>query len=286
MNKWLLGARPRTLPAAVAPVLVGTSLRHADSHPISWLNALLALGVSLCLQVAVNYANDYSDGIRGTDELRVGPVRLVASGMATAKAVKLAAYLLFLAGAILGTILAMRTSWWLIAIGAISIIAAWGYTGGKNPYGYQGFGEVSVFIFFGVVATMGTYFVQSHKFTWASLLVAIPVGSLSCALLAINNLRDLPKDALVGKKTLAVRLGVPRARYFFISLLVLAHLTILLAVTISPWVLISALFIPLTFRISSRVLTGAAGRDLIPLLGQTARLQLLLSTTLALALFL
>jgi 1,4-dihydroxy-2-naphthoate octaprenyltransferase len=286
VNKWLLGARPRTLPAAVAPVLVGTSLRHADSHPISWLNALLALGVSLCLQVAVNYANDYSDGIRGTDELRVGPVRLVASGMATAKSVKLAACLLFLAGAIFGTILAMRTSWWLIAVGAISIIAAWGYTGGKNPYGYQGFGEVSVFVFFGVVATMGTYFAQSHKITWASLLVAIPVGSLSCALLAINNLRDLPKDALVGKKTLAVRLGVPRARYFFISLLVIAHLTILLAAMISPWVLISVLFIPLTIRISSRVLTGAAGRDLIPLLGQTARLQLLLSTTLALALFL
>ena len=286
MKKWILGARPRTLPAAIAPVLVGTSLAHSDSISISWLNAFLALGVSLLLQIAVNYANDYSDGVRGTDEVRVGPIRLVASGMASAGAVKKAAYFTFLLAAILGSVLAFRTSLWLLAVGALAILAAWKYTGGKNPYGYQGFGEISVFIFFGLVATMGSYFAQSHKLTGTSFLIAIPIGALSCALLAINNLRDLPKDKEVGKLTLAVRLGEVKARQFFISLLTLAHLCVLLAVVISPWVLVSVLLIPLTIQISQKILAGAAGKDLIPLLGKTARLQLLLSTTLAITLFL
>jgi 1,4-dihydroxy-2-naphthoate polyprenyltransferase len=286
MKKWILGARPRTLPAAIAPVLVGTSLAHSDSISISWLNAFLALGVSLLLQIAVNYANDYSDGVRGTDEIRVGPIRLVASGMASAGAVKRAAYFTFFVAAILGSVLAFRTSLWLLAVGALAIVAAWKYTGGKNPYGYQGFGEISVFIFFGLVATMGSYFAQSEKLTGTSFLIAIPIGALSCALLAINNLRDLPKDKEVGKLTLAVRLGEVKARQFFISLLVLAHVCVLLAVVISPWVLVSVLVIPLTIQISQKILAGAAGRDLIPLLGKTARLQLLLSTTLAIALFL
>jgi len=286
MKKWILGARPRTLPAAIAPVLVGTSLAHSDSISISWLNAFLALGVSLLLQIAVNYANDYSDGVRGTDEIRVGPIRLVASGMASAGAVKRAAYFTFFVAAILGSVLAFRTSLWLLAVGALAIVAAWKYTGGKNPYGYQGFGEISVFIFFGLVATMGSYFAQSEKLTGTSFLIAIPIGALSCALLAINNLRDLPKDKEVGKLTLAVRLGEVKARQFFIALLVLAHVCVLLAVVISPWVLVSVLVIPLTIQISQKILAGAAGRDLIPLLGKTARLQLLLSTTLAIALFL
>ena len=286
MKKWILGARPRTLPAAIAPVLVGTSLAHSDSISISWLNAFLALGVSLLLQIAVNYANDYSDGVRGTDEVRVGPIRLVASGMASAGAVKRAAYFTFFVAAILGSVLALRTSLWLLAVGALAIVAAWKYTGGKNPYGYQGFGEISVFIFFGLVATMGSYFAQSEKLTGTSFLIAIPIGALSCALLAINNLRDLPKDKEVGKLTLAVRLGEVKARQFFIALLVLAHVCVLLAVVISPWVLVSVLVIPLTIQISQKILAGAAGRDLIPLLGKTARLQLLLSTTLAIALFL
>jgi len=286
MKKWILGARPRTLPAAIAPVLVGTSLAHSDSISISWLNAFLALGVSLLLQIAVNYANDYSDGVRGTDEIRVGPIRLVASGMASAGAVKRAAYFTFVVAAILGSVLAFRTSLWLLAVGALAIVAAWKYTGGRNPYGYQGFGEISVFIFFGLVATMGSYFAQSEKLTGTSFLIAIPIGALSCALLAINNLRDLPKDKEVGKLTLAVRLGEVKARQFFIALLVLAHVCVLLAVVISPWVLVSVLVIPLTIQISQKILAGAAGRDLIPLLGKTARLQLLLSTTLAIALFL
>ena len=193
-NKWLAGARPRTLPAAIAPVLVGTSLIHSDKRSINLLNGLAALLVSLLLQIAVNFSNDYSDGIRGTDRNRVGPLRLVASGLATAKHVKAAAYLCFTLASICGLFLASRTSWWLILLGLICIIAAWTYTGGAKPYGYSGFGEISVFIFFGVVATVGSYFVQSGKITWQSFLVSIPMGSLSCAILAINNLRDLPKD--------------------------------------------------------------------------------------------
>lgn len=286
MKKWIQGARPRTLPAALAPVFVGTALAQTNDYSINWINALLALGVSLLLQIAVNYANDYSDGIRGTDEVRVGPVRLVASGLASSTAVKRAAYLTFLAAAIFGALLSLRTSLWLLLVGAIAIVAAWTYTGGKNPYGYKGFGEISVFIFFGLVATMGSYFAQAERITGESFLIAIPIGALSCALLAINNLRDLPKDKEVGKLTLAVRLGDTKARYFFIGLLVLAHLCILLAVTISPWVLLSVVFIPMTIQLSGKILLGAGGRDLIPLLGKTAKLQLFLSTTLALALIL
>ncbi len=286
MNKWLLGARPRTLPAAIAPVLVGTSLQRNQHGNILILNALLALAVSLLLQIAVNYANDYSDGVKGTDEVRVGPIRLVASGMANAKSVKRAAYLTFALAAIMGAILAARTSLWLILVGIVAILAAWNYTGGKSPYGYSGFGELSVFIFFGLVATIGSYFAQSQKISWQSFLLAIPVGSLACALLAINNLRDLPKDSEVGKRTVAVRIGDSRARYLFIGLLALAHFTVLLAATLSPWVLLSVLLIPFTIKICEKILAGASGRELIPLLGNTARLQLLLSTTLALALWL
>ena len=286
MNKWLLGARPRTLPAAIAPVLVGTSLQRNQHGNILILNALLALAVSLLLQIAVNYANDYSDGVKGTDEVRVGPIRLVASGMASAKSVKRAAYLTFALAAIMGAILAARTSLWLILVGIVAILAAWNYTGGKSPYGYSGFGELSVFIFFGLVATIGSYFAQSQKISWQSFLLAIPVGCLACALLAINNLRDLPKDSEVGKRTVAVRIGDSRARYLFIGLLALAHFTVLLAATLSPWVLVSVLLIPFTIKICEKILAGASGRELIPLLGNTARLQLLLSTTLALALWL
>jgi 1,4-dihydroxy-2-naphthoate octaprenyltransferase len=283
-NKWIAGARPKTLPAAVAPVLVGTALRHTDNLHVNMINALLALLVSLALQVGVNYANDYSDGIRGTDAVRVGPIRLVGSGLASAKAVKNAAMLTFAFAAVVGLILSARTSWWLVAVGALSIIAAWYYTGGKNPYGYMGLGEVSVFLFFGVVATVGSYFVQSQKITWQSLLVSIPVGSLACAILAINNLRDLPKDATVNKRTLAVRLGDRNARISFIALLGLAHLTCLIAIVITPWAAATLLLLPTTVVISRSIWDGAEGADLIPLLGKVSRLHLLVSTTLAMAL--
>lgn len=283
-NIWVAGARPRTLPAAIAPVLVGTSLIRRDHHSINYLNAVMALLVSLLLQIAVNYSNDYSDGIRGTDDNRVGPIRLVASGLATARSVKRAAFLSFGAAAAIGTVLAARVSWWLLLVGAVCILAAWTYTGGKRPYGYSGFGEVSVFLFFGVVATVGSYVVQSHRVTWQSVLVSLPVGALSCSLLAINNLRDLPKDSLVGKRTLAVRLGENRARQFLIALLLIAHLAAILAALISPWALITLLLIPLTRQIIKAIRTGAHGAQLIPMLGQVGKLQLFLSTALALAL--
>ena len=283
-NIWVAGARPRTLPAAIAPVLVGTSLIRRDHHSINYLNAALALLVSLLLQIAVNYSNDYSDGIRGTDDNRVGPIRLVASGLATAGSVKRAAFISFGAAAAFGTLLAARVSWWLLLVGAVCILAAWTYTGGKRPYGYSGFGEISVFLFFGVVATVGSYVVQSHRVTWQSILVSLPVGALSCSLLAINNLRDLPKDFLVGKRTLAVRMGENRARLLLIALLLVAHITAILAAFISLWTLITLLFIPFTWRIIKAISAGAQGAQLIPMLGQVGKLQLFLSTALAVAL--
>ena len=283
-NIWVAGARPRTLPAAIAPVLVGTSLIRRDHHSINYLNAALALLVSLLLQIAVNYSNDYSDGIRGTDDNRVGPIRLVASGLATAGSVKLAAFISFGAAAGFGTLLAARVSWWLLLLGAVCILAAWTYTGGKRPYGYSGFGEISVFLFFGVVATVGSYVAQSHRVTWQSILVSLPVGALSCSLLAINNLRDLPKDSLVGKRTLAVRLGENRARLLLIALLLIVHIAAILAALISLWTLITLLFIPFTWRIIKAIRAGAQGAQLIPMLGQVGKLQLFLSTALAVAL--
>ena len=283
-NKWVLGSRPRTLPAAIAPVLVGTSLIQIDANAINWLNALLALSVSLLLQIGVNYANDYSDGIKGTDAERVGPVRLVASGLATAKQVKQAAYLTFFAASVAGLILSIRTSPWLILVGVISIIAAWNYTGGENPYGYRGFGEISVFVFFGIVATMGSYFAQSQKLTWQAFLIALPMGALACSLLAINNLRDLPKDLLVSKKTMAVRLGDQRARKALLLLLIVAQLSSALIFLITPWGLITLLALPLTIAISKEIMSGASGKALIPLLGKTGKLQLAMALLITLAL--
>lgn len=284
LKKWVLGARPRTLPAAIAPVVVGTTLirTHGDKH-LHWINALLALAVSLLLQIAVNYANDYSDGIRGTDEVRVGPIRLVASGVSSARAVKSAAFITFALAAACGAVLAARTSWWLILVGAIAIVAAWTYTGTTKPYGYMGFGEISVFLFFGVVATMGSYFAQSQALTARAFLVSLPMGALSCAILSINNLRDRPKDELVGKHTLAVRLGDAKARYLYVGLIALAHTASLLAATITPWTLLTVALLPLSVGVSRSVLAGAAGRDLIPLLGKTGRLQMLFALCLAIA---
>ncbi len=285
MNKWILGARPRTLPAAIAPVLVGTALIRRDHTPINFTNALLALAVSLLLQIGVNYSNDYSDGVRGTDADRVGPIRLVASGLATAVAVKNAALIAFGLAAVTGLVLALRTSPWLILVGAISILAAWGYTGGTKPYGYYGLGEISVFLFFGLVATMGSYFAQSQELTRRSLLISIPMGCIACALLAVNNLRDLPKDKLVGKKTLAVRLGDDQARDFLIALLLIAHITAILVCTFDGWAILTIIPGFLTARIIGQIRSGIMGKDLIPVLGQLGKLQLLFAFTLAFALF-
>ena len=280
MNKWIVGARVKTLPAAVAPVLIGTSY----AEKINWGNALLALIVSLFLQIAVNFANDYSDGVRGTDTHRIGPVRLVASGLASASSVKLAALISCLIAAIAGLILAVNISLWLLAVGAAAIWAAWGYTGGKKPYGYFGFGELSVFIFFGLVATVGSYYIQTEQFNWQIILLSMPVGTLSCAILAINNLRDLPQDKLVGKRTLAVRIGEKNTRVFFMLLLVTAQLTALTAASISRLALITLICAPITYRVVKQVLNGAVGADLIEVLSKTAKLQLLMAILLAAAL--
>ncbi len=286
MNIWIAGARPRTLPAAIAPVLIGTSLINSDDQKLNWLNAFLALSVGLLLQIAVNYSNDYSDGIRGTDEVRVGPVRLVASGLKTASQVKRAAFISYFLAALCGLILSLRTSPVLILVGVIAIIAGWTYTGGRKPYGYSGFGEFSVFVFFGLVATMGSYFAQSQKITWQSLLLSIPMGALSCSILGLNNLRDRPKDELVGKKTLAVRLGDSGARKFLMALLILAFATSLAAMTISPWVLIVLLTVPFYIVLIKGISAGLNGGALIPLLGKTGELQLLTSLLITFALIL
>lgn len=270
MNKWVIGARPRTLPAAVAPVLVATALAGSGA---SFLPALLALIVSLSLQVGVNYANDYSDGIRGTDANRVGPTRITASGLATPASVKTAAFIAFGVGAVAGLGLAVMTSWWLIAVGVASILAAWGYTGGKNPYGYIGLGELFVFIFFGVVATVGTFYVQTEIITLDSILASIPMGTFACALLAINNIRDRALDAPAGKKTLAVRLGDRKARYFFASLIALGYVAALAIGSI--WILLTLLTAPVALGLVRGVLGDVQGRELIPYLAKTGKLQLL-----------
>ena len=280
MNKWIVGARVKTLPAAVAPVLIGTSY----AEKINWSNAFLALVVSLFLQIAVNFANDYSDGVRGTDTHRIGPVRLVASGLASADSVKVASFISFLIAAIAGIVLAVNISPWLLIVGAVSIWAAWGYTGGKKPYGYFGFGELSVFIFFGLVATVGSYYIQTEQFKWQIFLLAMPVGTLSCAILVINNLRDLPQDMLVGKRTMAVRIGEKNTRVFFIFLLVIAQLTALAATEISGLALPTLVCSPITYRVGKQVLNGAVEAELIEVLSRTAKLQLLMAILLATAL--
>lgn len=281
MNKWLIGARIKTLPAAISPVLIGTSY----AEQITWINAALALIVALFLQIAVNYANDYSDGIKGTDQNRIGPIRLVASGLASAVAVRNAAYISFLIAAIAGSILSFNISMWLFIIGGISILAAWGYTGGKKPYGYIGFGELSVFVFFGLVATIGSYYIQSEELNWQIFLLSIPVGCLSCAVLVINNLRDLSNDKLVGKRTLAVLLGDKKTRNFYIVLLVISQLVSISAAVIDIKMLFTLICIPMTVNVIKKIATGVGGIELIPILGKTARLQLLLAVITAAALF-
>jgi 1,4-dihydroxy-2-naphthoate polyprenyltransferase len=279
MNKWIVGARLRTLPAAIAPVLVATAYAGSNWEPIGAFSALL---VSLALQIGVNYANDYSDGIRGTDDSRIGPVRLTASGLASPKAVRTAAQISFLFAAVIGLTLAIATSWWIILVGALAINAAWGYTGGANPYGYKGLGDISVFLFFGIVATTGSYFVQTEELNLEIFIIAIPMGSLACAILAINNLRDRAQDQIVGKRTLAVRLGDRGARRLYIALLISAHIFALL--TFKPAALITLLATPLTWSLARGVSRGVNGGDLIPYLAKTGKLQLVFAILFALGL--
>ena len=274
MNRWITGARPRTLPAAVVPVAVGAAVAVGEPTDVVWWRVAAALLVSVALQVGVNYANDYSDGVRGTDDVRVGPTRLVASGLASASAVKQAALASFAVAAVAGLAIALSTSLWLLVVGAAAIAAGWLYTGGPRPYGYMGLGEVFVFVFFGLVATVGTTYAAIESITALSVVMGSAVGSLACALLVINNLRDIPTDREVGKQTLAVRLGDQRTRWFYVLLLAGAFVLSAVAAVWRVPVLLGVLAMPLAIRPARAVLGGAVGPALIPVLGETGRLQL------------
>ncbi len=285
-QQWIQAARPRTLPAAVAPVLVGIGA-GIDLGAFSWLRGVLALIVSLALQVGVNYANDYSDGIRGTDSVRVGPTRLVGSRLAAPGTVKTAAFACFGVAGAAGLVLAAMTSWWLVPVGLASVAAAWFYTGGPRPYGYAGLGEIFVFVFFGLVAVLGTTYVQAETVSLSALIAAIGIGLLACALLMANNLRDVHTDAEVGKRTLAVLLGDALSRRVFALMIAGAFLAVLVLAPSHPWCLLALLAGPFALPPTRSVLRGARGRDLITVLGQTGRLEfvysVLVGTGLALA---
>ena len=281
---WLAGTRPRTLPAAVVPVFIGTGVAFGYGRFSPW-RAALALVVALALQIGVNYANDYSDGIRGSDERRVGPTRLVAAGLARPKQVLAAAFACFGVACVAGLVLAITTSsWWLIAVGAAAVAAAWFYTGGSHPYGYQGLGEIAVFAFFGVAAVAGTAYVQVVGFTWLELAAAVPAGLLSCALLMINNLRDIGSDAEVGKRTLAVRLGDARSRAVYIASLLVPFAVALALTPARPLAALTVLALPLAWGPIRTVRSGASGRALLSALGQTGRLQLAFGAALTIGL--
>lgn len=280
-KKWVIGARPRTLPAAVVPVLVGLACA-SGADVTTWWRAALAGVVSLSLQVGVNYANDYSDGVKGTDAVRVGPLRLVGSGAASAVHVRRAAFIMFAIAACSGLVLALDTSLWLVAVGAAAIIAAWTYTGGPRPYGYAGWGELFVFVFFGIVATVGTEYVVSEEFTAAGLVASVAVGCLACALLVINNLRDIPGDTVAGKNTLAVKLGDARTRKLFALLIIIAMVSIgATSAMVGAYALFGLVGIVAIRPALEAVARGAKGRDLIIVLGNVGRAQLVMGVTFA-----
>jgi 1,4-dihydroxy-2-naphthoate octaprenyltransferase len=237
--------------------------------------------VAVALQVGTNYANDYSDGVRGTDAKRVGPVRLVASGLASPGAVRRAALIAFVVAAAGGLALAAAAGWWLILVGAACIAAGWLYTGGPRPYGYAGLGELFVFVFFGLVATAGTSYVQLERITGLAVLASVPVGLMAVALLLVNNLRDIPGDTLSGKRTLAVRVGAPATRRLYASAVLVPFVFAGLVAVSRPWALLALLALPLAVSPVRRVLAGQEGRDLIPVLVATARLQLVFGVLLA-----
>jgi 1,4-dihydroxy-2-naphthoate octaprenyltransferase len=320
LKLWVAGARPRTLPAAIVPVVVGTAAGYLSSghftpqfsgschaavcagfdRQLSWLNAVLALIVALGIQIGTNYVNDYADGVRGTDEHRVGPIRLVAGKLATVREVKIAALIAFGVAALAGLGLAARVTWWLIPIGLVCGIAGWAYTGGPRPYGYLGFGELFVFVFFGLVATAGSAYVQhaplvislaGHLFVykydwWFVFWVGVPVGLLAAALLQANNLRDIATDTVSGKKTLAVRLGRHRAGLFYCFTLMGVALSVGVVSSYRPWSLLALLALPVAIAPVRLALGDEEGRALLPMLGTTARLQILAGALLGIGLLL
>lgn len=320
---WVAGARPRTLPAAVVPVVVGTAAGYLSSgrlvlttpqltaschslvcvagydRHLSWLNAVLALVVALGIQVGTNFVNDYADGVRGTDEQRVGPVRLVAGGLATVRQVKVAALVAFGVAGVAGLVLAARVTWWFVPLGLLCGLAGWAYTGGPRPYGYLGFGELFVFVFFGLVATAGSAYVQhapfvfsvgGHQFSfvqydwWFVLWVGVPVGLLAAALLEANNLRDIETDTASAKKTLAVRLGRRNAGLFYCFTLMGVALSVGILTHYRPWSLLALLAAPLAVAPVRLALGDENGRALLPMLGATARLQLVVGALLTVGL--
>ena len=286
MNRWVAGARPRTLPAAVVPVLVGTAAAVGEGDIIGW-RMLAALVVSLALQVGTNYANDYSDGVRGTDDERVGPVRLVASKLASPGAVKRAAFVAFGVAALAGTALALATD--AVAVrgrAALAIAAGWFYTGGPKPYGYYGFGEVFVFVFFGLVATVGSTFVQIERITGLRCAAGVAVGFGAVALLVVNNLRDIPTDRFAGKKTLAVRIGEKRTRGLYVVLVVGALLVAALTALDRPPALLAVVSAIFATAPLQAVVKGARGRQLVPVLVATGRWQLVFGVLYAAGLWL
>ena len=283
VRDWAAGARPRTLPAAIVPVVVGSGVAAGYGRFSAW-RAALALVVALALQVGVNYANDYSDGVRGTDERRVGPARLVASGLAAPRQVLGAAFGCFAVACLAGLVLAAVSSWWLLLPGAAAVAAAWFYTGGRHPYGYRALGEVSVFLFFGLVAVAGTAYVQMGRMPWLAVAAAAPVGLLACALLVINNLRDIPTDTVTGKRTLAVVLGDHRTRVLYAACIVISFCATVVIAAAAPLVLIVLVAVPFALAPLRLVRQGASGPGLITALGQTGRLQLAFGVLLTLGL--
>ncbi|QDB80306.1 1,4-dihydroxy-2-naphthoate polyprenyltransferase [Georgenia sp. 311] len=271
---WVEGARIRTLPAAAAPVLVGTGAAYALGEG-SVVRALLAAGVALALQIGVNYANDYSDGVRGTDDVRTGPPRLTGSGAARPGTVKAAAFASFGVAAVLGLLLcAVAGTWWLLGVGALCVLAAWYYTGGRNPYGYRGLGEVGVFVFFGLVATLGTTWTQALRLSWPAVAGAVGIGLIACALLMVNNIRDIPTDTVTGKRTLAVRLGDTAARRVYVAMIALPVVLALVVALAHPLALLTLAVVPGVVIAARRVLGGAQGRELIVVLRDTGLIEL------------
>lgn len=283
--QWIEGARPRTLPNAVAPVLAGTGAAAWVGSAV-WWKALLALAVSLALIIGVNYANDYSDGIRGTDDVRSGPLRLVGSKLASPRAVLTAALISLAVGALAGVALAAVSAPWLIAVGAVCIAGAWLYTGGKRPYGYLGLGEVAVFVFFGLVAVLGTQYTQALRVDWVGLVAAVAMGALSSAVLVANNLRDIPTDSHSGKITLAVRLGDARTRLLYQLLVAVALVAPLVLMLATPWCAVGLLAVAPAWRGLRPVRDGSTGAQLIPVLRDTGLAMLVWSIAVSLALFL
>lgn len=272
-TEWISASRPRTLGAALSAVAVGIAVAAATGHVVAW-RAVAACVVALSMQIGTNFANDYSDGVRGTDERRIGPTRLVASGLASPRQVRAAAVATFAVGAAAGLALAVAVSWWLLLIGAASIAAGWLYTGGPRPYGYAGLGELFVFAFFGLVAVVGTTYVSSGRIPSLAWIAAFPVGLLSVALLVVNNLRDIESDRAAHKRTLAVRLGDASTRRSYLALLFAAFAFVVVAAPLRGFSLIALASIPFAVRAARRVRHGATGAELIGVLAMTGALQI------------